>query len=227
MPRGRHASVGTLGFVLLVGCVRLDDSHCANRDGDASCAERGDALVVCSACVASNDGCVAGPIAPECHAVGTTGGSESASVADDVATQDPTDDPSASTSPTSAGDGSVGEEATASTNAADDTSVGDDTTSESATSNVSESSASGESSTTVAEPACGNGVREADEQCDDEDLDGQTCLGLPDGAGGILTCDQFCEFNTSQCNDCLPLLGLCGGDMQCCVGHCNLGLCIL
>lgn len=232
MPNGRHASIGTLALVLLVGCVRLDESHCANRNGDASCAERGDALAVCSECVASHDGCVAGPIAPECHAAGTTDGSESANVADDAATQDPTDDPSASSSQPSAGEGSAGEgsageESTASTNAVDDTSASDDTTSDGATTEVSEGSASTDSSTTMAEAECGNDIREADEQCDGIDLDGQTCLNLPDGAGGTLSCDQSCMFNTTQCNDCLPLLGLCAVDSQCCVGHCNLGLCVL
>jgi hypothetical protein len=222
MPRRRDASVGTLCILLLAGCVRLDQSHCANREGDATCAERGDALAVCSECVADNDGCVAGPVEPDCIAAASTGGSSSASVADDGATQDPTDDPSASTSPPSTGEGSAGEDTTtASTNALDDTSTSEDTGT-APTSTASESSESGEAA------FCGNGEREADEFCDGEDLDGQTCLALPGFAGGTLTCDEFCFYNTSQCTACLDLIGGCVTDEECCNDqHCNLGLCVL
>lgn len=54
--------------------------------------------------------------------------------------------------------------------------------------------------TRVAQPAvCGNDVREAGEECDGNDLGGETCGGLLGCIGGTLTCDGNCEFDTSLC----------------------------
>lgn len=47
-------------------------------------------------------------------------------------------------------------------------------------------------------PVCSNGVREGDEQCDGDDLGGQTCSGLGYG-GGTLSCKADCTFDTSGC----------------------------
>ncbi len=47
-------------------------------------------------------------------------------------------------------------------------------------------------------PLCGNGVREAGEECDIGDLGGETCQSLG-FAGGTLLCAQECTFDTSQC----------------------------
>jgi len=49
---------------------------------------------------------------------------------------------------------------------------------------------------------CGNGVIDADEECDGTDLDDQTCFDLcfdQDVEGGTLTCNVNCTFNFSQC----------------------------
>ena len=45
---------------------------------------------------------------------------------------------------------------------------------------------------------CGNGIREGDEQCDGDDLGGQTCSGLG-YYGGTLSCKADCTFDTSGC----------------------------
>ena len=47
---------------------------------------------------------------------------------------------------------------------------------------------------------CGNGVREADEDCDGSDLGGQTCMGLnPAYEGGTLACSETCSFDAGAC----------------------------
>ena len=48
---------------------------------------------------------------------------------------------------------------------------------------------------------CGDGIIEGREDCEGEDLNGQTCESLGYG-GGELTCDIACSFDTS---DCWPL----------------------
>jgi hypothetical protein len=48
-------------------------------------------------------------------------------------------------------------------------------------------------------PACGNGVIDPGEQCDQSNLNGQTC-SLQGFAGGVLTCGAGCVFDTSGCS---------------------------
>jgi len=53
-------------------------------------------------------------------------------------------------------------------------------------------------SVSVIVSVCGNGIKEASEQCDGADLGGQTCQGLG-YVGGTLSCYPNCTFNTSGC----------------------------
>lgn len=46
---------------------------------------------------------------------------------------------------------------------------------------------------------CGNGVVEANEQCDGTDLAGQTCASIMNASSGRLACDERCRYDTSQC----------------------------
>jgi len=55
-----------------------------------------------------------------------------------------------------------------------------------------------EASTKPLVAVCGNGIKEAGEQCDGTDLAGQTCVGLG-YVGGTLSCNTNCTFNTSAC----------------------------
>lgn len=48
---------------------------------------------------------------------------------------------------------------------------------------------------------CGNGIQEPGEQCDDPDLDGQTCISRGFD-GGELACNGNCTFDTSECYEC-------------------------
>ncbi|MEX2515109.1 MAG: dockerin type I domain-containing protein [Candidatus Paceibacterota bacterium] len=52
--------------------------------------------------------------------------------------------------------------------------------------------------TTVKVSICGNNVKEGGEQCDNGDLNGQTCSTL-DYEGGTLSCSSDCSFDTSEC----------------------------
>lgn len=71
-------------------------------------------------------------------------------------------------------------------------------------------------------PGCGNGWIEEGEQCDDDNLDENTCTTIPGGfTGGTLRCNvATCEFDTSGCViEILPGSvsqgGACTEDVQC------------
>lgn len=49
------------------------------------------------------------------------------------------------------------------------------------------------------EAQCGDGVVEGSEQCDGEDLNGQSCEDVGNYIGGTLGCDTDCTFDTSLC----------------------------
>ena len=49
-------------------------------------------------------------------------------------------------------------------------------------------------------PICGNGVKDAGEQCDSSDLGGQTCQTLG-YTNGTLSCNVDCTFNVDACFD--------------------------
>jgi len=49
------------------------------------------------------------------------------------------------------------------------------------------------------EPVCGNGIINPEEQCDGEDLGGETCWSLEVAEAGTLTCTAQCTFDTSGC----------------------------
>jgi hypothetical protein len=51
------------------------------------------------------------------------------------------------------------------------------------------------------QPLCGNGVIDAGESCDGDELAGATCPSLG-FAGGELSCSGSCTFSTYQCNAC-------------------------
>ncbi len=56
----------------------------------------------------------------------------------------------------------------------------------------------------VIEPAlCGNGIRQPGEECDGNDLGGQTCVSLG-YVGGTLSCKADCTFDTSGCTIAPP-----------------------
>ena len=82
-------------------------------------------------------------------------------------------------------------------------------------------------------PTCGDGVVSSPEECEESDLQGQTCATLLGaGAIGALACSVSCAFDTAGC--CLPdcsgkecgpdgcgqTCGSCSGNQTCTNGHC-------
>lgn len=63
---------------------------------------------------------------------------------------------------------------------------------------------------------CGDMIRQGNEQCDDADLDGETCETRGFG-GGTLGCDAGCVFDEAQCDPCgngvLDAGEACDGDL--------------
>jgi hypothetical protein len=237
MPRNWFAA---LCCTIVAGCVRLDESHCDNLAGAATCIARDPMRPICSACTAKNDGCVAELEDAECRSIadgtGTTTADDDATFGDGDDAAD--DDPSVSTDPSGDDDGpataddastapSTSGEVTAETDVSSDAESDGGETSSGPTSMTTDEGDAGSSESTGG-AYCGDDVQQGDEECDGPDLNGQTCLGLPAYAGGTLGCDQFCMYNATQCTPCVGLAGGCATDQQCCAGaHCNLGLCVL
>lgn len=94
--RARLAVRVWAAFVAVPGCVVIDDpNHCANRDGDATCAALFDSRPVCSVCRRSFSGCEAAPVDAECRVdVGAATGASSGTTGTTAATD--TADPSSS-----------------------------------------------------------------------------------------------------------------------------------
>jgi cysteine-rich repeat protein len=51
----------------------------------------------------------------------------------------------------------------------------------------------------VADPVCGDGIVNGDDECDGLDLNGETCASLPGFDYGNLVCDANCDFDVSGC----------------------------
>lgn len=146
-----------VAFVLpaLAACRVLDEEHCANLAGDATCRERGAGLDYCDRCVAARDGCVASPPADPGCTVETSG----------EGTSDPT-------SPTA----TVGE-TSAAMDATTTTAVGDPSTSSAETTDMGSTSL--ESTTDIGSTSLDTTTdATATGASSDETTEGSSCLGL-------------------------------------------------
>jgi len=100
----------------------------------------------------------------------------------------------------------------------------------------------------ISNPGCGNGVIEGDESCDGVNLDGASCESLNWNGGGVLSCNENCIFDTSNCiptcddgilngdetgidcggGTCSSCSNgeLCVSDSDCTSGICDSGVCV-
>ncbi|MCR9160025.1 MAG: hypothetical protein ACE37F_38120 [Nannocystaceae bacterium] len=155
-------------------CLRLNASHCGNQDGDVTCVERGGAQMYCNVCVEQNDGCVDEAPTPSC----SVGAAASAS----------------STGADGSGTSSVTQAATSasvtSTTSADPTG--------SATGSPTDGPETGdESSGGPSGPACGNGIVEPPEQCEDGSV---PCTAFNAGDTDAM-CNEDCIYDISTCSE--------------------------
>ncbi len=131
-------------------------------------------------------------------------------------------DPEESETTFGSGDGSASASSTPTTTEGLDTDTDDGSTSVDSMSTTSDSTT--DASTTAAEPECGNGMREGDEECDDgNESDFDDCLTtceIPtcdDGVAGGDETDVDCGGPCVPCAECLG----CQFDTDCESGVCN------
>ena len=205
-------------LVLLAACNVVNTSHCGNREGDATCAQRAPTAPYCNICIADNDGCVADrPTDLACLATTaappTTSSSSTAEPTTTLAltTLDPTTlDP---TTTTTTLDPTTTTTTTTTTIAT--------TTTETSTTDASTTGDPGTTTdTTTGDPICGNNIVEGDEVCDGSDLNDTKCIHIAQGkyGGGKLACTRGCEsFDDTNC--CLGVGISCNSfDSRCCGG---------
>ena len=218
-------------LALSSACSVVNNDHCGNNDGDATCRLRDPARPHCSVCVADNDGCLAAPPPADCLANTASTTTPNASTSAPTSTGDP---------PTSTTTGSTGAPDTSSTGAPDtsSTSTGDPGTSTTSTTSTSDASSTGDTTagTTMSGPVCGDNKAEGDEVCDTKDFKGKTCETVdPKWGGGSLICNECLSLDDSDCCVGLngtcgvlqpdPKLPCCGGGLTCKFGGLNLFTC--
>jgi hypothetical protein len=243
LPIMRWAMLG-IAWVCSFGCRVVNESHCANLEGDSTCRVRDEARPFCSACTAEHDGCVDTPVVePECSFDGSsstsTGATASTSSTTTLSTSgsDASSSSSAGVEPSSTseplpdvgtptcGDGiAEGEEVCDGDDLAGISCETLDLTGGTLACNPDCASFDTTGCRGVA--VCGNGVAEGNERCDGDDLAGATCASQPDYAAGELACNTDCELDGSACDACLEPLIPCEDDDQCCSENCGgLGVC--
>lgn len=174
-------------FAAAVGaCSVANPNHCANLEGNATCAARGGLYPYCSKCVAENDGCVAQPQGDACDAGESSApGSTTAPTTGDQTSSSSTSSTSGTTT-TGSSEGQTG------TTEVPTTTTIDESTS---TTTSDESTGTSTDDSTTAEPMCGNDIQELPEICDGADLgqyDSCTAKNNIRYGGGELKCVADC-----------------------------------
>ena len=161
-------------LALAPACSVVNTDHCGNREGDATCAQQGDAIPYCSICIADNNGCVAAVPEDRCLATTAAATSPGSSSTVDPGTTEPT---------------TTGLTDTGSTSTPGTTTTGDPGT-------------SSDTSTSTMSPMCGDNMVEGNEVCDGSNNDGETCKSVVPNkwGGGTLQCNPNCQsFNDTKC----------------------------
>ncbi len=216
------------------GCIRLNQDHCGNQEGSATCQERGGETLYCSVCVSDNDGCVAVEPTPECGGGAGTGQTGSTLAGTDS-------EPSTGSGETAGTTGTTGTTVVDLTAGSSETGVEPDPCGNGAVDNGEDCDGDvgdvdcgmlglGKGSITCSStclfetrdcsnpPVCGNEVLEPGEQCD---TIGTTCDDFdPDRYfGGTAACTPMCTYDLGQCVDCIRAGSLCNTNQSlCCPG---------
>jgi hypothetical protein len=189
-------------LALSSACSVVNNDHCGNNDGDATCRLRDPARPHCSVCVADNNGCLAAPPTADCLAHTTAATTSAPTSTVDPPTSTTTSGPDATTL------ASTGAPDTSSTSTSD---PGTSTSTTSTTSTTDTSSTSDTTAgTTMSGPVCGDNKAEGDEVCDTKDFKDKTCETVGPGkwGGGSLICNECLSLDDSDC--CVGLNGTCG-----------------
>jgi hypothetical protein len=194
-----------------VACTAVNEAHCGNHSGHATCRARSETLPHCDLCVASNDGCVAQ--APS-----------------DAACRPPEDELSTSSSSATTTDASQGTsgistdggpDGTAGGGTAESTSTREDTSGDDGSTQTTAHTETG-AHTGGDEPFCGNGkIDGEDEECDGNDFGDATCATVMDDpyGRGKLACSHLCKIVESDC--CLGPGAPCSTLNDDCCGECG------
>ena len=138
--------------------------------------------------------------------VGTTSATDGGTTDTTTTSEETTTTTTTTATTTDATQGTVGETSSTGTTTTDATTT--TSTTDATTTTTTTTTTTGESTTTDGltstgdtEGACGNGVIDAGEECDSDDLGAQTCEGLGFD-GGTLTCTDACVLDTAGCSAC-------------------------
>ncbi|GEM_PF-4990610 len=209
-----------------LGCRIQDEGHCHNRQGNETCAKRGDEFRFCSKCVGEREGCVE-QVDDRCYSPFGSGG---------TTTQTSTSSETGSTTGTGTTGGQTSSEDTSTSTTAteSETSTGTTVSTETSSATTMTGSTGSDSSTGMTTSTdgtatggsvCGNGIAEDGEICDGMDLRDATCIDFGYG-GGMLACSGNCQaIDEANCcqgigGDCL-LLGPCCPTLSCVVNKCQ------
>jgi hypothetical protein len=223
------------GLWLASACRQLNESHCGNQDGSATCMLRDGTLPYCNLCVAENDGCVASPSdEPECNQTSTgmepptsmTVPADGSTTASTAASTDAVDS-SSTGEPSLCGNGVIDEEAG---EMCDGDALPPDTSCMAAgfgegVVGCTEDCTTVDYTDCVMYSECGNNEVANGEDCDGMNLNGHTCGEFPNLTGGGLACTADCELDPAAClpcvesdEECMPGQSVCCNPMDVCDG---------
>jgi hypothetical protein len=206
-----------VGLGLAAGCRQLNESHCGNQDGDATCLQLNPMAPYCDRCSAINDGCVVDRVLEPGCADETSSGPATTAVATIGSTDAASTNAASSDSSADAADSSTGEPPNLCDNGILD--EGEECDGEPLPDGTPDCFAMeyGKGMPTCADdctisymtcPAymeeCGNGEVGEAEECDGTNLANQTCDDFPNQTGDeLLMCTGDCLFNTTNCLACV------------------------